>query len=342
MKYEDRLINVLKIMIFFSIFLAFAGQPSRATAEVIKIGTLKLAQYGPAFIAKEKGYFAAENLDADFIFFESGEPTAVAVASGDVDFAVMGTSGAVFNLGGQGVLRIIGGNHSEAPSFRSLGIVVANRAYAAGLTSYQGLAGHSVAVTQIGSPPHYGLAVIAEKYGLDFKSMRLLPLQSIPNEVTAVSGGQADVGLMPATAAIPAVQRGDMKLLGWMGDEAQWQLGVLLTSTKNATNRPEFVERYLRAYRKGTRAYHDAFTGPDGKRHDEASAPEILAVLAKVTGQTPEQLASGIVYADVDARLNVKDVLHQIDWFKSQGMVKAEVDGQAMIDKRYVVPLPGS
>ncbi len=318
------------------------GLAQSAAAEAIKIGTLKLAQYGPAFIAKEKGYFAAENLDADFVFFESGEPTAVAVASGDVDFAVMGTSGAVFNLGGQGVLRIIGGNHSEAPSFRSLAIVVANKAYEAGLNSYKALAGHSVAVTQIGSPPHYGLAVIAEKYGLDLKSMRLLPLQSIPNEVTAVSGGQADAGLMPATAAIPAVQRGDMKLLGWMGDEAQWQLGVLLTSTKNATNRPELVERYLRAYRKGTRAFHDAFTGADGKRQDQPTAPEILAVLAKVTGQTPAQLASGIVYADPEARLNVKDVLHQIDWFKSQGMVKAEVKGEAMIDQRYVVPLPGS
>src|SRR5271167_1354931 len=93
--------------------LLVLGLPVRpGAAEAIKIGTLKLTQYGPAFVAKEKGYFAAENLDASFVFFDSGEPTAVAVASGAVDFAVMGTSGAVFNLGGQGVLRIIGGNHS--------------------------------------------------------------------------------------------------------------------------------------------------------------------------------------------------------------------------------------
>src|SRR5215469_4801379 len=293
--------------IFLAVLAAFLLPSIDAAAEAIKVGTLKLAQYGPAFIAREKGYFAAEKLDVDFVFFDSGEPTAVALASGAVDFVVMGTSGAVFNLGGQGVIRIIGGNHSEAPSFRSLGIVVANKAYAAGLTSIKDFAGHSVAVTQIGSPPHYGLAVLAEKYGFDLKTMRILPLQSIPNEVTAVSGAQADAGLIPATATIPAVQRGDMKLLGWMGDEAQFQLGILLTSTKNATSRPDLVERYLRAYRQGTRAYHDAFTGPDGKRQDQASAPEILAVLAKVTGQTPEQLASGIVYADPEARLNVKD-----------------------------------
>jgi NitT/TauT family transport system substrate-binding protein len=322
------------------VLLVLGLAPERAAAEAIKVGTLKLAQYGPLFIAKERGYFAAENIEVELLFFESGEPTAVAVASGDVDFAVMGTSGAVFNLGGQGVLKIIGGNHSEAPSFRSLGVVVSNRAYTAGLIAYKDLAGHSVAVTQIGSPPHYGLAVIAEKYRLDLKTIRVQPLQSIPNQVSAVSGGQVDAALMPATAALPAVGRGDMKLLGWMGDEAQWQLGVLLTSTKNANNRRELIERYLRAYRQGTRAYHDAFTGPGEKRQDQAAAPEILAILAKITGQKPEQLAPGIVYADTDARLNVKDVLHQIDWFKSQGMVKAEVDGKAMLDMRYIKPLP--
>jgi hypothetical protein len=36
----------------------------------------------------------------------------------------------------------------------------------------------------------------------------------------------------------------------------------------------------------------------------------------------------------------VKDVLRQIDWFKSQGMVKPGVDAASVIDTRYVVPLP--
>jgi NitT/TauT family transport system substrate-binding protein len=146
---------------------------------------------------------------------------------------------------------------------------------------------------------------------------------------------------MPAPAALPAVERGDMKLLGWMGEEAQWQLGVLLTSAKNAAGRPDLVERFLRAYRKGTRDFHDAFTGPEGQRQDEKTAPEMLAIVAKITDQTTAQVASGIVYADAEARLNVKDVLHQIDWFKSQGMVKPAIDGRAIIDQRYVVPLPG-
>jgi hypothetical protein len=34
-------------------------------------------------------------------------------------------------------------------------------------------------------------------------------------------------------------------------------------------------------------------------------------------------------------------VLHQIAWYKSQGMLKDSVNGNDIIDKRYAVPLPG-
>ena len=42
---------------------------------------------------------------------------------------------------------------------------------------------------------------------------------------------------------------------------------------------------------------------------------------------------------DPDAKLDVKDVLHQIVWFKGQNMLPADADGEKMIDKRYAVPL---
>jgi hypothetical protein len=36
----------------------------------------------------------------------------------------------------------------------------------------------------------------------------------------------------------------------------------------------------------------------------------------------------------------VADVLHQIAWFKEQGMLKLDGTGEEIIDKRYVVPMP--
>jgi hypothetical protein len=42
------------------------AMPARAS-EAIKIGSLKAANVGPAFVAKEKGYFAAEGLDYEMV-----------------------------------------------------------------------------------------------------------------------------------------------------------------------------------------------------------------------------------------------------------------------------------
>jgi hypothetical protein len=70
------------------------------------------------------------------------------------------------------------------------------------------------------------------------------------------------------------------------------------------------------------------------------TAPEMLAIIAKYTQQPTAQIERGLAYVDADARLDVKDVLHQIAWYKSEGMIKGEIDGDKIIDKRYVVPLP--
>ena len=69
------------------------------------------------------------------------------------------------------------------------------------------------------------------------------------------------------------------------------------------------------------------------------SGDEMLAILEKHLHLPAAQLDSGIAYDDPDAKLDVKDVLHQIEWFKSQRMIPANADGNSIIDKRYVVPL---
>lgn len=317
--------------------LAFAS--SIASAETIKIGSQKVAG-GPLYIAAAKGYYAAEGLEPDYVFFEAGEPIAVAAASGSIDFGVAGLTGGLYSLAGQGALRLIAGQTHEVPSFRANTVAASNRAYDAGLKSVKDLAGHSVAITQIGSSFHYDLGLLADKYHFDLKSIRLMPLQTNPNSVAAAIGGSADAVVTVVGYVLPAIQRGDVKLLAFIGDETPWQLTAAFTATKTANERQDTVERFLRALRKATRDYHDAFTGADGKRQDQASAPEILDILAKYTGQSPDILKLGLGYMDAEARLDVKDVLHQIAWYRAQGMLKSDFDAASIMDKRYVVPLP--
>jgi NitT/TauT family transport system substrate-binding protein len=319
--------------------LASSALASSALAETIKIGTQKPVG-GPLYIADAKGYYAAEGLTPEYVFFEAGEPIAVAVASGAVDFGTAGMTGGFYSLAGQGALRIIAGQTHEVPGFPANTVAASNKAFDAGLKTVKDLPGHSVAITQIGSAFHYDLGLLANKYHFDLKSIRLMPLQTNPNAVAAVVGNSADAVVTIAPYVMPTIRKGDAKLLAFIGDESPWQLAATFTSTKTANERSDTVKRFVRALQKATHDYHDAFTGPDGKREDQATAPAILDILSKYTGQTPETLRQGLGYMDPQARIDVQDILHQIAWYRAQGMVKSDFNAEDIIDKRYAVPLP--
>ena len=106
-------------------------------------------------------------------------------------------------------------------------------------------AGKSVAVMQIGSSQHYALGRLAEKYGFDLKGVRVVPVQSGANEASAVVGGQVDAAVVPETYVKSALEAGDAKLIGWVGDETPWQLGGVFISTKTADTRADTVRRAI-------------------------------------------------------------------------------------------------
>ncbi len=319
--------------------LAFASLAHPAAAEDIKIGLLKSAGSTAVYLAQDEGYFAAEGLNAEFMFFDAAQPIAVAAVAGGIDIGSVGTSAGMFSLGAQGVLKLIGGQSREYPGFQTLAFLESNQAYAAGIKSYSQLGGHSVAVAQVGSGSHYSVTLIAAKYNVPLDSIKILPLQSISNQLSALAGGQVDFSVIAGTPSLPAINRGDVRLMGWVGDETPWQIGAIFTSTKEDNENHALIEKFLRAFRKGAQEYHDAFTGPDEKRHDGPTEPEVMAVMAKYTGQPVDQLKQAIAYIDPQGRLDLKDMQRQIDWFRSQNLLKGDPKIEDMIDKKTVVPL---
>lgn len=313
---------------------------SNAFAEEVKIGALNAISTAPLYLAIEHHYFEDEGLQLKLVPFDSAQPVALAAVSEDVDFGVTGLTSAFFSLSGHGALKIIAGAYNERAGFHYNAFVASKSAYAAGLTSLKLLPGHSFSLSQIGSPPHYAIGAVSEKLGFDLKSLRLLPLQSIPNQVSALTGGQADAGMLQGSVVLPLIDRGDVKFLGWLSDQLSWQVGVVFASTKTVDNRADFVKRTLRAIAKGRRDYAAAFIGPDGSLKDGPKSAEVLDLLSKQLNQPPDKIKQGLIYIDAEGRLDEADILHQIAWYKSQAMLKPEVDGNAIIDKRYVVPLP--
>jgi NitT/TauT family transport system substrate-binding protein len=184
--------------------------------------------------------------------------------------------------------------------------------------------------------------VLADKYHFDYSSIKMLPVGSFPNMVSAIVGGSADSAIPAVSVSRQALAGNKMHNLAWVSDEMRMQIAVVMTSAKIADTNPELVRRFLRVYRRGLADYHAAFIGPDERPLDGPTAPATYATLAKYTEVPVETMKLGLVHLDIDGRLLVGDVMHQIEWYKAQGMVRPEVDGTKIIDKRFVVALPGT
>jgi NitT/TauT family transport system substrate-binding protein len=247
------------------------GGATTALAEKIRIGVLLTSGAGPMFIARDKGYFAREGLDAEIISFDNSQTLAVSIASGDLDFGATSLSIGFYNLASRGFLRIISAQGRDAPGFPNNGAVVSLSAWQKGLRSYRDLPGHSMGLPTQGSGPHYAAGLIADKYGFPLSKLDIQWTKSSANLVALMASNRVDAGVTPSITALSMEKNGQAKILGWVGDETPWQLGAAYTSADAADRKRETVEKFLRAYKAGMRDYHDAFTTPDGKRRDNAT-----------------------------------------------------------------------
>ncbi len=322
-------------MRLLSIAAALALLATPALAEKTSLSVLKLASSGPVFLAQDLGHFAAEGLEVEFKFFAAAQPVAVAVVSGDAEFGVTGLTAGFYNLAGKGALKIIAGQSREQPGYKLSAYMVSNQAFAAGVRSPADFGGRSFAMTQVGSTFHYMIGLLAEKRGFDLSKNRLLALQSIPNMVSALQGGQADTAILPSTVAVPMMDRGDAKIVGWAGDETPWQLGALFTSPKMIDTRKATVERFVRAYKKGVAAYDLAFQ----KKGDQAATDKALDILAKYTEQQKGAIAAGLPYIEPEARFSAKDIAKQVAYWQAQGQADKSIEAKDIVVTTFVSSL---
>jgi NitT/TauT family transport system substrate-binding protein len=329
----------MRTLAFGLSLLIVAATAARGEDYSIKVGTGPVTASGPLYIAQDRGYFAAEHITAEMVSMDAAQSVAQGVVAGALDIGATAATAAAYNLAAKGGLKLIGGQGREVPGFQGAAIMASNQAYDGGLTSLKDLANRTIGIVQAGGPVHYELELANEKYHIDPKSQRLVALQGLSNVASALAGNQVDAAPEVSTFALKLSSDKKAHILAWVGDETPWQNTIIFVATKTADERRPMIEAFMRAYKRGAHDYDVAFTAADGKRKDGPTAPAILAIMSKALNQSPEQLDQAISYDDPDAKLDVKDVEHQVEWFKGQGMLPADADGNAMIDKRYVVPL---
>lgn len=311
--------------------------PAIAQNKKIVVGALRFTSHSGSFIAVERNYFAEAGLDVELRFFQAAQPMAVAIASGDVDYAVTAVSGGLISLAQKGAIKVIGGALSEEPGIDGQKILASDAAFKAGLTSPAGLAGKKFGISTAGSSFHYMGSKVAKAEGVE---MSFTPLQKVGAIIGALKSGQIDAWSIVPHIAKPLAGSGAVHIIGNVSDYLpNYQVTTVFTSAKNAADERGQTSDFLAGFSKGVTDYNSAMIDRSG---GDAGVDEMVDLIHKYVYTDRERakaapsIINGTMRINEGARLNVASIQDQLSWFQSEGLVDDDITLDTFVDTSYV------
>lgn len=309
-------------------------------ADKIKVGILPLTSHSPDIIAQGRGYFAKHGIDASFHTFLAAQPMAVAIASGDIDFGITAITAGLISLADKGAVKVIGGALEEAPGVEGEKIIVSKKAYDEGVTTPAELKGRTFGITTVGSSFHYMAHKIAQKEGFPDSDIHLKALQKVPTIIAALKSGQIDAWSIVPNIADALTKGPNVVQIGKISDYIpHYQVTTVFTSTANIEKKPDLVKRFLAAYSMGVADYNKALVEKKmGKDELDAIVKMIhqYVYASMPLAKASPRIRAAAMRISPNAALNLASVKDQLDWFKAEKMVPADVTMEKLVDTRFV------
>jgi NitT/TauT family transport system substrate-binding protein len=311
--------------------------PAIAKNKKIVVGALRFTSHSASFIAAERAYFKDAGLDVELRFFQAAQPMAVAIASGDVDYAVTAISGGLISLADKGAIKVIGGALSEEPGIDGQKILVSDAAFKSGITTPAGLAGKKFGISTAGSSFHYMGSKVAQVEGIE---MSFTPLQKVGAIIGALKSGQIDAWSIVPHIAKPLAGSGAVHIIGNVSDYLpNYQVTTVFTSTKNANDERGQTGDFIKAFGMGASDYNSTMIDKSG---GDDGINEMVDLIHKYvyTDRPREKAAPSIINGTMrineGARLNTASVQDQLSWFQSEGLVDGDISLDTFVDTSYV------
>jgi NitT/TauT family transport system substrate-binding protein len=291
--------------------LALASSATAFAADQIKFGMLRVPN--AMLIGLETGYFAAEGIAAEVVFFRSGAEVASQLAAGHIDVGATTAGATLYNAMARGVPTKIVGDYIvyvEKPAVNA--VVVRKDLFDSGqITKAADLKGRTIAITARGQFTHLLAGKALESAGLTVDDAKLVTM-SYPDMLAAFAGGSID-----AAELVPGMN-----------------LAVLMYGQRLLERERELGERFMRAFHRANTTKRELAATPQGR-------DEIAAVYQKYV---PRQ--DGSIYARVPQPLGREDLLvnvhgpnglaDQLAWYVKQGLVPEVPDlDRSVVDNSF-------
>jgi NitT/TauT family transport system substrate-binding protein len=159
----------------------------------IKIGYIPIVQHAPLMVAQEKGYFAAQGLEVELIFFRSLPEMVALLATGDLDLGLGDHSANLLNaISSELPIKVVGGVLEYPEGWEDTYAVRKDLFDSGEVTELSDLSGRKIAIQAVGGFGEFTLAQLLAQAGISINDVELVVL------------GPTDMSLAMANGAVDA------------------------------------------------------------------------------------------------------------------------------------------
>ncbi len=199
----------------------------------------------PLWVAQDAGYLAAEGLDAELLFVESGSKALQALLAGDAPLGAIGAAAVVAAVAGGADLAIVASLADRYP-YKLLA--------APSIQQPTDLRGKRLGVSRFGSSSDMATRAALKLFGLSADAdVQLVQIGGDVQRTAAMQAGSIDAAVLNPPATTVVRKAGFVELVDLSRlPEADYQHNTAVTTRSYIEAHPDIVQRYVRALVEAT------------------------------------------------------------------------------------------
>lgn len=292
----------------------------------VRVNSVGGAADVPLYIAKEKGFFAEEGLQVEFVPVKNTSDLPALLSGGEIDFAIGQPNAAFFNAAATGLKDpVVLATNTYDVRTRIPGLLVRKELADSGeVKTAADLKGRKIAVIGPSTSSQYFAEKVLQGAGLTASDVKFTVL-GLPDMVTALSSGAIDAAWMFEPLASKAVKDGVGVRMASVGEVAPGFPSWVQAREKIMGDR-KTVQAFVNALMKAIADYDGLLKADD--------RDAIVAVLVKYTQQKDASDWDGVELPTVNVEGGFDQSL--VDAFQAylidRGVVKTRTDVAKLSD----------
>ncbi len=307
-----------------------------AAQDLVQVGIPNTASDVGFFLADKNGYFSDEGIEVKFTTFPSAATMIAPLSAGQLDVGSGGIAAGFYNAVNSGVhIKIVADKASNTEEYENSTLMIRKDHVDSGrFKDLSDLKGMTLAAVAQGANSESQINIALTKGGLSYDDANVIFL-AFPEMYTALANKAIDGAINNEPTISRMIRDGVAVPAGATPVFPGFQTSVMLYSENFAEQRRDVAERFMRAYLRAMRDYNDSlrdggFNGP--------TAYDVINVLTEYTAIKDADIYRYMTpfASDPNGAIKIESLEADLEFFKSRGLVPADVELVPYIDTSFI------